>query len=144
MTILPSVVKAEYRGDYHIHLTFNDGTSKTVDFHPWLEGPVFEPLRDESYFVSSSWLARLSAGQMVPISRLRLSTRLRTSGRWHSNGGRARRWLACSHAPALASRRRFLEGVALHPVGETPVVVIHLRRLDTPTAGLEAMVPTAR
>ena len=50
MTILPGVVKAEYRGDYRIHLTFNDGTSKTVDFQPWLQGPIFEPLRDVSYF----------------------------------------------------------------------------------------------
>jgi hypothetical protein len=36
MTILPGVVKAEHRGDYRIYLTFNDGTSKTVDFQPWL------------------------------------------------------------------------------------------------------------
>ena len=50
MTILPSVVKAEYRGEYLIQLTFNDGTSKTVDFQPWLEGPIFEPLRDVTYF----------------------------------------------------------------------------------------------
>lgn len=50
MTILPSVVKAEYRGEYRIRLTFNDGTSKTVDFQLWLHGPIFEPLRDLDYF----------------------------------------------------------------------------------------------
>ena len=50
MTILPAVVKAEHRGNYRIHLTFNDGTSKTVDFEPWLEGPIFEPLRDQHHF----------------------------------------------------------------------------------------------
>ena len=50
MTILPSVVKAEYRGEYHVRLTFNDGTAKTVDFQPWLRGPIFEPLRDPNYF----------------------------------------------------------------------------------------------
>jgi hypothetical protein len=33
-----------------IRLTFNDGTEKTVDFEPWLVGPVFEPLRDTEYF----------------------------------------------------------------------------------------------
>jgi len=49
-TILPAIVKAEYRGDYRIHLVFNDGTSKTVDFTPWLEGPVFESLRDPCHF----------------------------------------------------------------------------------------------
>ena len=50
MTILPSVVRAEYRGEYRLHLTFNDGTSKSVDFQPWLQGPIFEPLRDVDYF----------------------------------------------------------------------------------------------
>ena len=50
MSILPQVVKAEYRGDHRIRLTFNDGTEKTVDFRSWLKGPVFEPLKDPSYF----------------------------------------------------------------------------------------------
>jgi hypothetical protein len=31
-------------------VTFNDGRSGTVDFARWLEGPVFEPLRDTEYF----------------------------------------------------------------------------------------------
>lgn len=47
---LPSVTRAEYRGEYRIHVTFNDGTSGTIDFAPWLEGPVFEPLKDTEYF----------------------------------------------------------------------------------------------
>jgi hypothetical protein len=50
MTILRGVVKAEYRGDYRIHLTFNDGTSKTAAFQAWLEGPIFEPLHDQRHF----------------------------------------------------------------------------------------------
>ena len=50
MTFLPSVIRAEYRGDYCIHLIFNDNTEKTVDFRPWLDGPVFEPLKDRDYF----------------------------------------------------------------------------------------------
>ena len=50
MSTLPHVVQAEYRGDHRIHLTFNDGRAKTVDFRPWLLGPVFEPLKDEQYF----------------------------------------------------------------------------------------------
>jgi len=47
---LPSVVTAEHRGGFQIHLTFNDGVEGTVDFRQWLEGPVFEPLRDSAYF----------------------------------------------------------------------------------------------
>mgnify|MGYP001283776397 CR=1 FL=1 len=50
MTILPAVTRAEYRGEYNIHLTFNDGVESTVDFAPWLEGPIFEPLKDVGYF----------------------------------------------------------------------------------------------
>ena len=48
--MLPQVVRAEYRSGHRIHLAFNDGREKTVDFLPWLSGPVFEPLKDEEYF----------------------------------------------------------------------------------------------
>lgn len=50
MTFLPSVVRAEHRGGFRIHLTFNDLSERTVDFRPWLEGPVFEALKDPAYF----------------------------------------------------------------------------------------------
>ena len=47
---LPIVIRAEYLGDYRIHLAFNDGLEGTVDFSQWLDGPVFEPLREPAYF----------------------------------------------------------------------------------------------
>jgi hypothetical protein len=47
---LPTVTRAEYLGDYRIHLAFNDGLESTVDFSQWLDGPIFEPLRDPAYF----------------------------------------------------------------------------------------------
>jgi len=50
MTFLPSVVSAEYRGGHRIRLTFNDNSDKTVDLRRWLDGPVFEPLKDPDYF----------------------------------------------------------------------------------------------
>ena len=50
MATLPRVVHAEYRGSHSIELTFADGHQGTVDFPPWLNGPVFEPLHDEDYF----------------------------------------------------------------------------------------------
>lgn len=50
MEYLPSVSSAEYRGGFEIHLAFSDGTEGTVDFSEWLNGPVFEPLRDTTYF----------------------------------------------------------------------------------------------
>jgi hypothetical protein len=52
MTFLPSVIRAEYCGDYRIHLTFSDDSEKTVDFREWLDGPIFEPLKDLSRFRS--------------------------------------------------------------------------------------------
>jgi hypothetical protein len=50
MSFLPSIVRAEYRGGYRIHVVFNDGSENTVDFAAWLKGPVFEPLKDIHYF----------------------------------------------------------------------------------------------
>ena len=44
MSFLPTVVSAEYRGEYRIHVEFNDGVENTIDFSEWLVGPVFEPL----------------------------------------------------------------------------------------------------
>jgi hypothetical protein len=50
MAAIPSVVAAEYRGGYRIHLRFSDNTAKVVDFRKWLDGPIFEPLKDTAYF----------------------------------------------------------------------------------------------
>jgi len=50
MTALPAVIRAEYRTGFTIHLVFNDGVESTVDFSPWLDGPVFAPLKDVGYF----------------------------------------------------------------------------------------------
>jgi hypothetical protein len=48
--IMPTVVSAEYEGGHKLRLSFSEGTVKTVDFRQWLDGPVFEPLKDPSYF----------------------------------------------------------------------------------------------
>jgi hypothetical protein len=50
MSALPNVVTAEYRGDYRIRVVFDDGLDATIDFKRWLTGPVFEPLKDRTYF----------------------------------------------------------------------------------------------
>lgn len=47
---LPLVTKAEYRGEYNIYLVFNDGTEAVVGFSDWLDGPVFQPVRDLDFF----------------------------------------------------------------------------------------------
>ena len=50
MLYLPTVIRAEYVREHMIHLAFNDGVEQTIDFSQWLEGPVFEPLKDLDYF----------------------------------------------------------------------------------------------
>jgi hypothetical protein len=47
---LPSVIGAEYRNDVRIHRWLNDGTDKLVDFSGWLDGPIFLPLHEPTYF----------------------------------------------------------------------------------------------
>jgi len=44
------VVRAEYVRDYSIHLRFNDGTEKTVDFSRWLRGEIFKALINKRNF----------------------------------------------------------------------------------------------
>ena len=50
MKAMPVVIRAEYRGGYRIRVVFADGIDAVVDFSDWLEGPVFEPLKDARYF----------------------------------------------------------------------------------------------
>jgi len=44
------VTEAKYLGDFRINLIFNNGESKIVDLSAELQGKVFEPLKDKSYF----------------------------------------------------------------------------------------------
>jgi hypothetical protein len=50
MNFLPLVVRAKHIGNFRIHVVFNDGVEATLDFEPWLEGPVFEPLKQAQHF----------------------------------------------------------------------------------------------
>lgn len=50
MNFLPTVIHAEHRGGFRLHIVFNDASENTIDFEPWLDGPVFEPLKDSQYF----------------------------------------------------------------------------------------------
>lgn len=50
MVFLPNVIRAKYDAAFRIRLTFNDGIEASVDFRPWLSGPVFEPLKQVAYF----------------------------------------------------------------------------------------------
>ncbi|MDI6716509.1 MAG: DUF2442 domain-containing protein [Actinomycetota bacterium] len=48
--MVPWVIKAKYIKDYKIWLAFNDGAEGEVDLSTELEGEIFEPLKDVSFF----------------------------------------------------------------------------------------------
>ena len=73
MNFLPSVIRAEYRGGYRIHVTFNDNSEKTINFREWLKSPVFEPLKAPNRFRNFF----LDGGTVAWPSRLRLRARRR-------------------------------------------------------------------
>lgn len=70
MNALPHVTSAEYKGDYKIALTFDDETKGVVDFEDWLDGPVFEPLRDPSefqrFFIEAGAIAWPNGADIAP------------------------------------------------------------------------------
>jgi len=48
--MIPRVVDAKYVKDYIIYLRFPDGSEGEVNFEQELEGEIFAPLKDISYF----------------------------------------------------------------------------------------------
>ena len=44
------VMAAKYVRDYKLAITFEDGRTKEVDLTPYLNGEIFEPLKDVEYF----------------------------------------------------------------------------------------------
>jgi hypothetical protein len=45
------VIKIEYKGDFVYRILFDDGKSGDIDFSEYVgRGPVFEPLRDKTFF----------------------------------------------------------------------------------------------
>ncbi|WGS88528.1 DUF2442 domain-containing protein [Methylomonas sp. UP202] len=44
------VVDAEYLRNYKIKLTFDNGETRITDCLKWLNGEVFDPLKDKQYF----------------------------------------------------------------------------------------------
>lgn len=44
------VKEVNYVSDYKLLTSFEDGTVKLVDLAPYLDGEIFEPLKDKNYF----------------------------------------------------------------------------------------------
>lgn len=49
---IPVVIGAKHKGHYLIEVEFDNGVKKIIDFEHWLDGPIFEPLKDKAYFKS--------------------------------------------------------------------------------------------
>lgn len=45
------IIDVDYCGDYCLKLLFNDGVVKVANLLPFLEGEVFEPLKDKNQFI---------------------------------------------------------------------------------------------
>jgi hypothetical protein len=48
--MIPRVTDAKYIKDYTLYLRFSDGSDGEVDLEPELDGEIFQPLKDISYF----------------------------------------------------------------------------------------------
>jgi hypothetical protein len=44
------IIEVKVCGEYSLDVQFSNGMHKTVDLSPLLTGPMFEPLKDPSYF----------------------------------------------------------------------------------------------
>lgn len=47
--------------DYKLHITFDNGEEKVLDMKPYLDYPIFQALRDVSFFLK----ARVAFGTVV-------------------------------------------------------------------------------
>ncbi len=47
---LINVIQAKYIEDFKILLEFNNGVSGIIDLQPYLEGEIFQPLKDINFF----------------------------------------------------------------------------------------------
>ena len=52
--MMPRIVKANYLRNFTIYMYFSDGSEGEVDLSYELEGEIFRPLRDVSYFKNFS------------------------------------------------------------------------------------------
>jgi hypothetical protein len=44
------ITEAKYVKDYIVKVKFDDGVEKLIDLKDHLDGPIFEPLKDVTYF----------------------------------------------------------------------------------------------
>lgn len=48
--MIPWLLDAKYVDGHRVYVAFNDGSAGEIDLADDLDGPIFEPLRDPTYF----------------------------------------------------------------------------------------------
>ena len=48
--MIPRVIDAKHIKDYTLYLRFSDGSDGEVDLEPELDGEIFQPLKDITFF----------------------------------------------------------------------------------------------
>jgi len=70
MNPLVRVTNAEHVSRYRLRLKFSDGDERTVDFSPWLRGPVFEAIRRitefKKFFISGGTVCWPNGADVAP------------------------------------------------------------------------------
>lgn len=94
--IMPTVISADYQGGHRIRLAFSEGTVKTVDFRQWLRGPIFEPLKDLSYFrrffIDAGTVVWPNGADIAPETLFKATgVRTRSNDRMRRTSGAARK-----------------------------------------------------
>lgn len=50
MEYLPVVIDAKYINDYTIKVKFSNGETRVANCESWLNGEIFQPLKNKDYF----------------------------------------------------------------------------------------------
>lgn len=105
--MMPTVISANYEGGHRIRLSSSEGTVKTVDFPRCLRGPIFEPLKDPSYFrrffIDAGTVVWPNGADIAPETLFE-ATGVRTERR-SSNRYLTKRDVGCAHE-AFSCRAR--------------------------------------
>ena len=69
---MPRVIASEYLSEYKLLVGFSDRSTFEIDFLQFLDGPIFEPLKDLNILKNSYWMDGQLVGPMERILHLKL------------------------------------------------------------------------
>ena len=82
------VTNAKYLGDYKIFVEFNNHTNRILNLEQYLEGEIYEPLRDIEYFkkfkIELNTIGWENGADFAPEFLLAIGTLVNTETKIHS------------------------------------------------------------